>query len=481
ELFNQMLRNRGLGGPASPGEENEPAHRSMPKNMQEAFFVQVEVDKTDVYEGEQLTVNWYVYTRGQMETLDRLKFPALRGFWKEIIEEVPALVFQEEIINGVPWRKALLASHALFPIKAGQSYIDEFKIKSRVRLPVAGWGFGLGKAYEYTKSSERVKINVKPLPTAGRPSDFSGAVGRFEINAAVEGNTFPLNQPFTMKLRFEGEGNAKLIELPPIQWPDGLELYETKSDSKFFRDGRSFKEFTLLIIPRKQGDHVIPEIGLSMFDPNKGIYTRKTSKPINIHVGPALSSSETPSQRRSSVQEKSSAQIALPQPVASAEPTLAAHILSVPWAGGFFWIFGLLLVFAKAVFEFGWWRKKMTLRTQMRERLKRVENFAASSDVRRTGAEAVNALYLLLGRLGGKGGAEREFGKLLEALPPSILKAHGQKLSLAFEKFQTLGFAPEELVREWVQGDRLRTEVKDLINLVDKVLDSAAEENASEH
>ncbi|HEY8270701.1 MAG TPA: BatD family protein, partial [Pseudobdellovibrionaceae bacterium] len=80
ELFNQLLQRRQQGGlpnggiPGAPGGrfQAEPQYRSLPTNPNEAFFIQVEVDKTDVYEGEQITASWYLYTRGQMESLDRL-------------------------------------------------------------------------------------------------------------------------------------------------------------------------------------------------------------------------------------------------------------------------------------------------------------------------------------------------------------------------------------------------------------------------
>ena len=238
EIFNhllqqraQMLQQQGAMPEEAPPDAGatmaHPAYRSLPTNPNEAFFIQVEVDKTDVYEGEQITVNWYLYTRGQMETLDREKFPDLRGFWKEVIEEVPSIQFTQEVVNGVPYKKALLASHALFPIKAGTATIDEYKIKSRIRLPVDGYGY-LGPAYEYTKSSRPVEITVRPLPMEGRPADFTGAVGQFDVHSAVEGQTFPVNQPFSLKVRFEGSGNAKLIDLPSMNLPTGVEVYDTK-------------------------------------------------------------------------------------------------------------------------------------------------------------------------------------------------------------------------------------------------------------
>lgn len=84
EMFNQLLKRRGVPNPFNnnnnganteddqqfnnnyQSSDKEPAFRSMPKNQDEAFFIQVEVDKTEVYEGEQIVVSWYLMTRGQL-------------------------------------------------------------------------------------------------------------------------------------------------------------------------------------------------------------------------------------------------------------------------------------------------------------------------------------------------------------------------------------------------------------------------------
>ncbi|MEO0335281.1 MAG: BatD family protein, partial [Pseudomonadota bacterium] len=60
--------------------------QSQPTNPDEAFFIQVDVDKTEAFVGEQVTVAWYLYTRGQIRDIDTLKYPSLNGFWKEEIQ-----------------------------------------------------------------------------------------------------------------------------------------------------------------------------------------------------------------------------------------------------------------------------------------------------------------------------------------------------------------------------------------------------------
>lgn len=483
ELFGQLLRQRqkllqqqmgqmpDQNFPGGASGMPEAAFRSLPTNPNEAFFISVEIDKTEVFEGEQVTVNWYIYTRGAMETLDRLKFPSLRGFWKEIIEEVPAIQFSEEIVNGIPWKKALLASHALFPIKPGTSVIDEYKIKSRVRLPSQGLGGFYGKPFEYTKSSSRVEIKVKPLPTEGRPSDFTGAVGQFEVHASVPNATVPVNQPLSLKVRFEGAGNAKVIDLPAINWPTGLEQYDTKSESKYFKNGRSFKEFEVLVIPRQEGEMIIPALSVSMFDPQTKKYYTRATEAITLNVVNNPNAPVGSSSRIAESEKVSAPKVveSLPGPIMEWAPSSKASVLYRPWLWAV--VYGLfsVVLLLKAQREFGWGRRRHSLKDLVQKRYKLVDGALAKSDYRKVGVEMTNIFYTVLGEVAGTGGASLEIERLLEMVPPSLRRDHGSEILQSFETFQTMSFAPDEMLGSLKESATMKTHIdkaKKVINAV---------------
>lgn len=488
EIFRQMLQQRqkllqranpfDVDEPQNPGLAN-PAYRSQPSNNKEAFFVQVEVDKTSVYEGEQVTVNWYIYTRGQMETLDRLKFPSLRGFWKEVIEEVPSLQFSEEVINGVPYRKALLASHALFPIKAGQATIDEFKVRSRMRLPAGGGLFGgFGPAYEYTKSSMPVTIKVKPLPLEGRPSDFSGAVGQFAISAQVDGHQFLVNQPMTLKIRFEGKGNAKLIDLPQLNLPGGLELYDSKSDSKFFKNGQSYKEFEVLVIPRQTGDLTIPALTFSMFDPQAGKYITKSTQPIQLKIEDNPNAVQNTGTRTELGQNKNSTTVTqkapeLPRPMVLTTVTFSSYFYQFQfWAIIFLGILIALVILAYR--QLGQKKKQKSLREMVQHKLKKAEQLAMKDQTQQLGIEVLNSYYLVLGDIAGDG-ASIQMSQLMEKIPPSLRRDYGQKISQNFEYFQTLAFAPMEVTQKLRAAEEVKKQVEEMKKYLNLLIDHISE------
>jgi len=463
DAFNTLLKNR--------GQEPGPTARNLKVNPNEAFFIHAEVDKTEVYEGEQIVVNWYIYTRGNLMALDRLKFPDLKGFWKEIIEEVPALNFTQEVINGVPYRRALLASHALFPIKPGNSVIDEYKIKAQVQIPTNPFSaFGFGRPYTFSKSSERVKITVKPLPVEGKPDSFSGAVGQFEARTKIEGNSFPVNQPFTLKVRFEGNGNAKLIELPPLNLPKGIEIYDTKSDAKYFKNGSSFKEFDVLLIPREEGELTIPAMSFSIFDPVQKKYVTKATDPITVKIianpngaGPNKDTSYNAGKEDDKTPTAAVKKNQLPDILVSwdrsAGDSFSDRKIAV-WSAIYLFIFALLGW--KARREFGWGQKQQDLRAEVQKRFKKIHGKIDQGKWREAGTEMTNAIYHVLGVVSGQGGATVEIQKLLDQSPPSLRRELGAELSRLIEICQILSFAPEGVVGKLKDPNELKKSSKDI-------------------
>ena len=171
---------------------------AVPTDPNVPFFIQVEVDRQSVVVGEQVTASWYLVTRAQITAIDTLKYPALRGFWKEDIHVSTRLHFTEELLSGVPYRRALLTRFALFPIKAGEAKLDTYLAKCTVMMPstppqgpFGAWPFRslLATPKEVTYESPEVLIQVSDWPDmeGERPKEFLGAVGDFKIQSYLGG------------------------------------------------------------------------------------------------------------------------------------------------------------------------------------------------------------------------------------------------------------------------------------------------------
>ena len=412
-------------------------------NTNEAFFILLETDKKQVYEGEQITATWYLYTRGNLDSLDRAKFPDLKGFWKEIIEEVPSLQFTEENVNGIPYRKALLAAHALFPIKPGKTVIDEFKIKAKVRLPTQ---FGWGSQQEYTKSSKRSDVTVLPLPQEGKPLSFSGAVGQFTIQTQVDGTQFPAGQPISLRVRLEGQGNAKVIELPEIKWPENLEVYDTKSESKFFKDGMSYKEFEILVIAKTPGEVKVPQINFSYFDPNSKQYVTKSTEEFNITITePIKGSTITPLKAADKLEAQKQEQEKVFLPITELSSSWLSWgdaklpVLVILSLAGIITVLGQFLLSLKKL------RMSPQLSFKVDTKLKVLDTAVKNKNYRLFGAEAINLLYLVTAHLAQEQNATQDWAALFNKMPENYRRSYETKLNELFDYFQMVGFAPETL------------------------------------
>lgn len=477
--FAQLLR-RGLRPQPQGGS------RTLPRNTNEAFFIQVETDKSEAYVGEQVTVSFYLYTTGIIRDLDTLKYPSLKGFWKEDIEIATHLNFQQEVIDGVAYKKALLASFALFPIKDGQAVIDSYKAKCTVLSGNDPFGaLGMGRAFTYTKASEPVKIKVKPLPLEGRPKDFSGAVGDFQVTARIDANNVVSNEPFPFRIRFEGRGNAKLIDIPPFQPPEGMELYDTQNDSKFFGWGTSFKEFTLQLIPRREGEYVIPSISASMFDPQTQKYVTRSTEELRLRVGAGKSGARGGSQNFTDTKSASAPGL---KPRGPTEPRLIEEFQSkstwtlaqaVGGASGLY-LFVLLALGFVAGRELGWGQGKPRLSRRIKVRVRDLEAHSGKGDFRKVGVGGVNLLAFALGEVVGDRVSDREVLKLLEATPPSIRKECGSMIQEVLQRFEHLGFAPDSVIGDEKEAAKLKALVKEASKVLDRVVQlSGSDEQSS--
>lgn len=470
DLFEQLLRQQqrmfgaGGGGIGQP-QANPAPSRKLDINENEAFFVYLDIDKNEVYEGEQITANWYIYTRSNIESLDRVKFPDLKGFWKEIIEEVPALQFTEEIVNGIRYRKALLASHALFPIKAGVAVVDEFRIKAKVRTLTQ---FGWGQARDFTKTSRRTPIKVLPLPQEGRTNSFSGAVGSYHVTLKTDATSFPANQPFSIKVRYEGIGNAKLIDLPAINWPEGLEVYDTKSESKFFKEGQSFKEFEILVIPRKEGEMKIPAFELTYFDPQQKKYISDSTQELNLQITPGNSAQNRNMISGDGTKNKTISEFK-PQTILEL-PRAGFSLLSYRSIYLFILLAGLTTLFSYFLLQLKNLKFKPEFLTDIKNKIDLVDKYAAANEYRKIGSEATNIIYILVANLAGQKKADQEIHLLINEISSKDQQLFLQKITQLFDYFQLLGFSPEEIMQATLNKKAVTEQIAELKILTKEIV-----------
>ena len=446
--------------------QNRQRQRLQPGHTKDSLFIRAKVSKSKVYVGEQIMVSWYVYAKGHIREIDTLEHPSNKGFWKEDINIATRLNFVNEVVNGVVYRKALLASYALFPLKEGVAVVDSYKVKC---VLVGRSIYGFGRPIQYIRSSDPIEIEVVALPSENKPTDFSGAVGIFKVSSHLDGQNLSVNQPVTLKVKFFGQGNAKLIDLPELKLPDTLEVYDTKKESRFFKNGQSEKVFEVLLIPRSPGEFVIPSVSVSAFDPQTGAYYQQKTQEYRLTVVPGEGESvisASPLERR-----EEEDQLKLPEVMASWESqrVWSAGQKIISWIFIYLFVFGFLIW--RLIVEFGLAQRKKDLRKLIHLKVRGVEELIHREDWRGVGTAVTNLVYKTLGEVSGLGGASVELDKLILQLPPSVRRELGELIKRQNKVFEVLSFAPEEMLGSLKNREDIVKQVLDIEQTLLKAVD----------
>ena len=270
------------------------------KNDSEDVFVHAEIDKDNVYLGEQVTLSYKLYKKVDVSIagIDQFQMPDFKGFWTEELFSPQRLQYQskEITIKGVRYQVANLGQRALFPIASDKHEIPPIKIKVQVEVkkkkrrrdpffdPFFDSFLSETKTRILSTSSKKINIIKYPKP---RPKDFTGAVGVFELGAKIDRASVKANEGLTLSIFLEGTGNIGLFSLPENNFPDHLEVFPpTESFEKdAFRNQISGKQtWEYVLIPRKEGSLVIPGMQMSFFNSNKKTWKRIQTKPMEILV-----------------------------------------------------------------------------------------------------------------------------------------------------------------------------------------------------
>ncbi len=279
-----------------PQQSSEEA--SIMQQIGENLFLKVSVDKSNVYQGEQLTATYKLYTRVNIVNYGISKVPALTGFWSQEIDLPQNPQFTNEVLNGIQYKVAPLKKSTLFPQRSGTLELDPLEAEFVVQVQTRRRSgdifdqffndpfFGNVRNVNYKTKSSTLKINVKPLPE-NAPPGFGGAVGKFTMESWLDKPETKTNEPVTLKIKITGRGNIKLIDPIKINIPPDLESYEPKISDNIPQGSGVIsgnRTFEFLLVPRRAGTQKIPPFTFSYFDTEKKDYVSFKSPEFLINV-----------------------------------------------------------------------------------------------------------------------------------------------------------------------------------------------------
>jgi hypothetical protein len=271
------------------------------------FFIKVDVSKTDCFLGEPIVATYKLYARLRSDSRVT-RHPSLNGFSVyDMIDPTDDRVSVEKV-NGKNFSVHIIRKSQLIPLQAGDVTLDPVELDNNIYFVRAdagstknsspGLGGLLDRLFEPEVSgtpftqhivleSKPVLVHVKPLPEAGKPADFNGAVGKYSISALLNTKEVDTGDAANLSVSVKGNGNLPVINAPAIDWPASMESYDVSNKEnidKTIAPLGGTKTYSYSFICSKPGKYVLPPVKMSYFDPAAKVYKTVESDPLNLTV-----------------------------------------------------------------------------------------------------------------------------------------------------------------------------------------------------
>jgi hypothetical protein len=250
--------------PSRPGQGMDPfeaLERPFGRDLSDAFMdCDAEADKATAYVNEQIT-----YTRTVVRSYDpldaALTAASLDGFHAEDLPQ-PRPRRAQQNGRGVvveEWPVALFAS------ASGERVIEGGSLVYRATFARP----------QQTMDFPPVKVKILPLPAAGRPEGFEGAVGQWELTADLDTHAVAVGDAVTLRVRVAGVGNVQSLPLPQVTLPSEVERYDPTERREIVPGSdpvRGTLRAEYVLVPRRSGSFRVGPVRLAYFDPERKQY-----------------------------------------------------------------------------------------------------------------------------------------------------------------------------------------------------------------
>lgn len=258
------------------------------------LFITATVNKTKVYEQEAFLLTYKIYTAVDLRMFDNVKLPDFKGFHSQEVELPNNRRWGLEHYKGRNYQTTVYRQFVLFPQQAGKLTIEPARFDASIAQmvevddPFEAFFNGGNNYVEIKKTliTPRLTIDVQPLPE-GKPANFSGGVGEFDISSSINTTNLKTNDAVTLKVVISGTGNLKLLSEPEVKFPEDFEIYDPKVDNKsrLTQEGLSgSKVIEYLAIPRTAGTYKIPAVEFSYFDIKSHSYKTLLTEEYTLNV-----------------------------------------------------------------------------------------------------------------------------------------------------------------------------------------------------
>ena len=254
--------------------------------------------RSTVYRGEQLRLTVRISVRansnaqltndGYIEFMNAFQDKLSQNFTLTPLAKSPES--KAEVINGIPHQIYDL-SFNLVPLDTGKITISQIPIvyivqeRSSGRDPFDGFfGFSSVRQRQAATNSPVLTYSINDLPKP-MPKNFKGIIGEIKINGSLSKDSVAAGDATTLKVTMSGKMSSALMgEIELDKNPD-LDIFppERKISQDTTANGvNTKKQYSWMIIPKKEGVFNVPIREIVWFDPSSATY--KTASAGNFKI-----------------------------------------------------------------------------------------------------------------------------------------------------------------------------------------------------
>lgn len=263
---------------------------------QRDLFIDVTPSRTRVKEQEAVLLTYRIHSRVGvgLSNTSLMQKPDFKGLISQELP-IPGNQIQTSLEHrgGTTYRTGTILQYVVFPQKSGNIVIPSITFNCAViqqdnTMDLADLFFNGGgtMSVQVKRTVPQITLHVDPLPSP-RPTNFSGAVGKFSLNGKVLNPTVKTNDVATYRITLSGLGNLKLITAPIVEFPKDFDTYDAKTNdnTKVSANGLHGElTFDYTFVPRNVGDYTIPAVNFVYFDTSTNSYQTIHTQPIHLHV-----------------------------------------------------------------------------------------------------------------------------------------------------------------------------------------------------
>jgi hypothetical protein len=253
-----------------------------------AAFLSVVLPKTNLFLNEPVVAELRIYIHSGMRPAGDLQQFQPNGTGLTFGRLTEGRQYQQNV-GGTTFTVIPLLL-PITPIKTGTVSLNPINgsipIDARDPMDIRSFFEPRSQPRQVPLTSDRIDLQVSPLPSENVPPGFNGAVGTYTMNVTAGPTNLVAGDPVTVRVQISGHGALDSLALPEQTGWDRFKVYPptsklSQSDQLGMQGSKTFEE---IVTPQDGDIKALPPVSFSFFDPDQKKYRTLTQPSIPLVV-----------------------------------------------------------------------------------------------------------------------------------------------------------------------------------------------------